>query len=164
MVQVAITVGLCIGYFMCYGTVKVASSFSWRFPFAIQAGIALLLAVVAEIYLPESPRWLTYRDCPEEARLAWEILGVSEADREGELPRILAIAADVQSSSLRNCTHHRFQGASNLKRLFTSDARKPMLLGVFLMSMQQLSGIDGVLYVGPFLRSLVVKLWTSVVH
>lgn len=31
--------------------------------------------------------------------------------------------------------------------LLTKDARKPMVLGVFMISMQQLSGIDGVIYV-----------------
>ncbi|KAI4145240.1 MAG: hypothetical protein LQ340_006350, partial [Diploschistes diacapsis] len=30
--------------------------------------------------------------------------------------------------------------------LLTKDARKPMVLGVFMISMQQLSGIDGVIY------------------
>ena len=31
--------------------------------------------------------------------------------------------------------------------MFNKDSRRPMLLGVFMMSMQQMSGIDGVIYV-----------------
>ncbi|KAI9877728.1 MAG: hypothetical protein M1830_003004 [Pleopsidium flavum] len=35
--------------------------------------------------------------------------------------------------------------------VFRKDTRKPMFLGVFMMSMQQLSGIDGVIYYAPLL-------------
>jgi len=160
MVQVAITIGLCIGYFMCYGTVKVASSFSWRFPFAIQAGIALFLAMAAEFYIPQSPRWLAYRNRPEEALRAWHKLGVAEADREEEAPQTsISISSAVTPAPIvRSRRQLLHQGINNLSRVFRSDAKKPMLLGVFLMSMQQLSGIDGVLYVSipPILFQITV--------
>jgi hypothetical protein len=152
MVQVAITIGLCIGYFMCYGTVKITTSFSWRFPFAIQAAIALWLALLAELYLLQSPRWLTYRKRPEEALRVWEKLGVLDTDREENFLQttVSAVSTDVgsvPSPAARTLIQRWQQGMRNLRRLFATDARKPMLLGVFLMSMQQLSGIDGVLYV-----------------
>lgn len=35
----------------------------------------------------------------------------------------------------------------HLRATFGKEAKKPMILGIFLMSMQQLSGIDGVIYV-----------------
>lgn len=155
MVQVAITIGLCIGFFMCYGTVKVETSFSWRFPFAFQAGTALVLAMLSEVYLPQTPRWLLYRNRPEEAARAWEALGIAEADRQEDIPlekipesSQTALAVDEpHPPALRRRRQQLEKGTQNLKKLFTKDAKKPMLLGVFLMSMQQLSGIDGVLYV-----------------
>lgn len=147
MVQVFITVGLCIGYFMCYGTIKIASSMSWRFPLAIQAGIAFLLAMIATFYLPQSPRWLAYKDRNQEAVATWETLGVSDTEREKLLltatttkPKKGAEPGGFIVGSWRRM-------ARNLSRTFAPDARKQMVLGVFLMSMQQLSGIDGVLYV-----------------
>ena len=36
---------------------------------------------------------------------------------------------------------------NDVTAVFRGEARKPMLLGVFLMSVQQLSGIDGIIYV-----------------
>ncbi|MCJ1351909.1 MAG: hypothetical protein MMC33_001893 [Icmadophila ericetorum] len=151
MVQVSITLGLCIGYFMCYGTVKIASSMSWRFPLAIQAGIALLLAMITTFYLPQSPRWLAYKKRNAEAVTVWDTLGVSDAEREKMLltttwsgPR-----TDIESPGIIVVSWRRI--VKNISRTMAPDARKQMLLGVFLMSMQQLSGIDGVLYYAPLL-------------
>lgn len=151
MVQVAITIGLCIGYFLCYGTVKITTSFSWRFPLAIQAGIALWLSLVAEFYLVQSPRWLAYRNRPEEALRVWEKLGVLDTDREESILQTtvstVPTVVSVPSPAARTLRQRWQQETRNLGRLFSTKSRKPMLLGVFLMSMQQLSGIDGVLYV-----------------
>ena len=85
MVQVFITIGLCMGYFMCYDTTRITSSMSWRFPLAVEAGIALFLAIAASVYLPESPRWLAYRKRNQKAISTWETLGVPEAEREKDL-------------------------------------------------------------------------------
>lgn len=43
--------------------------------------------------------------------------------------------------------HHYERSVHNLRLILGPGARKQALLGVFLMSMQQLSGIDGVIYV-----------------
>ena len=146
---------------MCYGTVKLDSTVSWRFPLAIQAGIALWLAIVAEFYLPQSPRWLAYRNRFEEAAETWARLDVSESDREefivGEMDpgaeRSVLPASSPGSVPLKV---HFQQEIKNIKNVFKSaEARNPMLLGVFLMSMQQLSGIDGVLYVSLEIKVLM---------
>lgn len=156
----AITVGLCVGYFTCYGTVNINSSISWRLPFALQAGIAAFLALVAELYLPPSPRWLTHRKRPEEAIKAWERLGVSEFDREETVLEEIRSDTNHDLTSPASVTlKMRFKrGVKSLKRLITTEARNPMFLGIFLMSMQQLSGIDGVLYVSHSCSSAVIYL------
>lgn len=159
MVQVFLTAGICVGYFMCYGTVRVPSSLSWRLPLAFQSGIALFLAVASSFYLPQSPRWLAYKGRREEASLAWDKLGVSNAEREKDLlqnptgiavqnPTVMvdARSTPTEAQKLGFFDKTRRDLTASI-RIFKDDSRKPMLLGVFLMSMQQLSGIDGVLYV-----------------
>lgn len=158
VVQVFTTIGICVGYFMCYGTIRVPSSLSWRFPLAFQSGIALFLAVASSFYLPQSPRWLAYKGRREEASLAWDKLGVSNAEREKDLLQnpvavvdtvsrpTEAVSRPTQAANLGFLEKIRRDLVASI-RIFEGNSRKPMLLGVFLMSMQQLSGIDGVLYV-----------------
>ena len=151
MVQLLITVGLMLGYFMCYGTVRVTSSFSWRFPLALQSGIAALLALASFFQLPQSPRWLAYKGRHAEATAAWDRLGVSGAEREKDS---LLVAAPIDQAGASRRMPERIplkqrwlQSMNRLTRVFGRDSRKQMFLAVFMMSMQQLSGIDGVLYV-----------------
>ena len=132
--QFLTTIGICTGYFTCYGSVNIQSSFSWRLPFALQALIAFTFTVSTLMFLPQSPRWMTARGLHKEALALWEGLGVEAAEREkleennkGELPEGVKI--------------------KDILAIFGKDAWRQTALGVFLMGMQQLSGIDGVLYV-----------------
>jgi len=159
MVQLFITLGLVVGYFTTYGTVGIPSSLSWRLPLALQAGVAVILAIAAAFFLPPSPRWLAFKGRNAEAIAVWEGLGVSSAEREKDLleqpvpvpdadaQRLLAESAEAKKSIFESIRGKMFNSIA----LFDKDARKPLLLGVFLMSMQQMSGIDGVIYVGRFL-------------
>lgn len=140
-----------LGYFTCYATIHIQSSASWRFPMALQSGIAVLLALTSFFQLPESPRWLTYKGRHAEATAAWDTLGVSGAEREKD-SLLVANPADRAGSAFRvpDTTDFRQRLSRNLKRLtgvFGKSSRKQMLLACFMMSMQQLSGIDGVVYV-----------------
>ncbi|CAG8949084.1 hypothetical protein HYFRA_00002213 [Hymenoscyphus fraxineus] len=136
--QFLTTFALCAGYFICYGSVNINSSFSWRLPFAVQAVISFIFASTTILLLPESPRWLSSRGMKPEALAAWEKLEIGTADRgkhdEKEMDEI------PQAVKIRDIldTFHR-------------DVWKQTSLGVFLNAMQQLSGIDGVLYYAPLL-------------
>lgn len=134
---------------MCYGTVHVPSSLSWRLPLALQSGIAFFLALA--FHLPQSPRWLAYKGQREEASLAWDKLGVSNAEREKDLLQDRPAMVDAvlrPTDALKLGFFDKIRrDLIALIRIFGKDSRKPMLLGVFLMSMQQLSGIDGIVYV-----------------
>ena len=162
MVQLLITFGLVLGFFFCYGTALIPSSLSWRLPFALHAIIAAILAVSAYFCLPHSPRWLAHIGRKEEARRTWDKLGVSAAEREkdmlenpamdDEIPIVASTPAVGGQGTTRPAKKDHLierlrQAANHMKATFSNDARKPMILGVFLMSMQQLSGIDGVIYV-----------------
>jgi MFS family permease len=153
-VQLFITAGLCIGYFTCYGTVKIDSSLSWRFPLALQAGISMFLSLAAFFYLPQSPRWLTMKGRKEEASLAWDRLGVSSAEREkdqlqnGPLAMLEETENEVPLLPAKLSFSARLQlNLREMVTVFKKGPRYPLLMGTFVMTMQQLSGIDGVIYV-----------------
>ncbi|MCJ1248378.1 hypothetical protein MMC30_005595 [Trapelia coarctata] len=159
MVQLFITMGLCVGFFTCYGTVRIPSSLSWRLPLALQSGIALILTIGAGFFLPQSPRWLAHKGRREEASIAWDKLGVSNAEREKDLLQNPTSTVNAGSNlsarpteALKTGLRDRIRAdLAALMSVFGKDSRKPMMLGVFLMSMQQLSGIDGVIYYAPLL-------------
>ena len=46
MVQLFAAIGMLTGYFICYGTVYISSSLSWRLPLAIHSFLAFLFAAV----------------------------------------------------------------------------------------------------------------------
>jgi sugar porter (SP) family MFS transporter len=151
VIQLLITIGLCVGFFTSYGTVKIDSSLSWRLPLALQSGVALFLATMSNFYLPPSPRWLTAKGRRVEAAQAWDRLGVSSAEREKE---VLTIENENQAEETANLPFRKRvqEGIRSLTTQFTTPhTRKPLLLGVFMMAMQQLSGIDGVIYYAPLL-------------
>lgn len=151
-VQVLITVGLITGYFMCYGTATISSSLSWRLPLAFQAGFALVLALMANFCLPQSPRLLAFKGRGQEASVVWDRLGVANAEREKELEQrpILREAVEVARGAKAGLVERMRQSVGNLMAMFGKKTGNQMLLGVFLMSIQQMSGIDGVLYVCIF--------------
>lgn len=125
-VQLFNTCGVMTGFFTCYGTVRVHGSFSWRFPLALQAVVAVILAAGTPFF-PHSPRWLRlanrYRDVDETKRR----LGVAGAGAEDnsvheEIPNI------------------RGHFGQDIKNLWGKDIRMRTLFCVFIMAIQQLSG------------------------
>ncbi|KAK6085732.1 MFS sugar transporter (H(+)-myo-inositol Co-transporter) [Seiridium cupressi] len=165
--QLLTTLGLITGFFTCYGTANIAGSFSWRLPFLLLAVYAVLFSAIVFIWLPDSPRWLTLRGRSDETEQAWEKLDVQTADRE----KILELAGDDTEAVIDRNTALEANSPestimtdrkSNPKKqtkpqvypllaVFSPDARPRFFLAVFLMGMQQLSGIDGVLYYSPLL-------------
>ncbi|KAL4929254.1 putative MFS sugar transporter [Aspergillus undulatus] len=129
--------------------------------------------MAAVTWLVPSPRWLTLHGRKAEAESIWDLLGVSHAEREKseiEQDRGSVIQGPVsQDAAVTNVasmdvtptepqvgersTKHK------LSDIFSKDVRSRTALTVFLMAMQQLSGIDGVLYVGESLgaKTLIRK-------
>ena len=118
---------------------------------ALQSAIALCLAFCAFFLLSESPRWLAFKGRKEEASRAWDKLGVSDAEREKDL---LLNPTTMNDTPTPPAEVNKLGFFAKMRRdlvasiaMFGKDSRRPMLLGVFMMSMQQMSGIDGVVYV-----------------
>lgn len=81
--QLFVTCGLMTGFFTCYGSADIQSSFSWRLPFILLASYSAAFAVASLLLLPASPRWLAEHGRDRlEVTAAWEKLGVSSTDRE----------------------------------------------------------------------------------
>jgi hypothetical protein len=127
-----------VGYFLCYGTIKIDSSLSWRLPLAFQAGIALSLTIMANFWLPESPRWLAYKGHKKEAIEMWDKLGVSSTEREKDLEQSSIMRSDAVAAA--NVTKVALierirRSIASSVAIFEKSSRKPMFLGVFMMSM-----------------------------
>ncbi|KAH8691628.1 general substrate transporter [Talaromyces proteolyticus] len=162
--QLFITFGLVIGFFTCYGTTKVDSSLSWRLPFILLASLSFVFSTASLLWLTESPRWLTLHGNSVEASTTWDLLGVGHAEREkveAEQMREMIVegSGDIDGPSstedVTNVTrvHTRQQPRhkGSFRELFAHDVRGRTALALFMMGMQQLSGIDGVLYYAPLL-------------
>ncbi|KAI5275739.1 general substrate transporter [Aureobasidium subglaciale] len=154
--QLLVTMGIAVGYFVCYGTVRSSNTnFSWRFPFALQSFLAFTYALLTFFFLPESPRWLKSKGRMEDSHDAWDRLGLADAEREKneqqnqnlniQEPESLALTPIRSRQSVHDPQH------TSWLAVFAKDARKRTFLGCFVMGMQQLSGIDGVLYYAPLL-------------
>ncbi|ESK90482.1 mfs sugar [Moniliophthora roreri MCA 2997] len=139
-IQLFNTIGTMTGYFTCYGSVNVPSTLSWRLPLAIQAGVSLLLAIGVPFF-PHSPRWLVHVGRHQEAEVAHKRLGMQAAEAKKNDTGVLETAP---IESRRNFWKHA-------KELFSKDVRSRTLLGLFIMGIQQCSGIDAVLYYAPIL-------------
>lgn len=153
-----VTLGLMTGFFTAYGTANIDSSISWRTPFIILASLAMMYAVAAHLWLPPSPRWLMLRGRQSEVAAAWDALdvGLAELEKAEVVQEIIEDAHNPAPSVVT--THPRDDEPSSIdvsitkKRhalldVFAPDVRSRTILGVFLLGMQQMSGIDGVLYV-----------------
>ncbi|KAJ5951138.1 Major facilitator superfamily domain general substrate transporter [Penicillium vulpinum] len=141
--QLAITLGLVMGYFISYGTSRLGSSLSWRMPFILLAAFSMILCGISLVYLPESPQWLGLHGHYEMAEQAWDKLGVSHAEREKVVLQVRAQEVDSNTPNVKDGTMNK------LLAIFSKDVLGRTILAVFLMGMQQMSGIDGVLYYAP---------------
>lgn len=131
--QFMAAVGICCGYFTCYGSVHIDSPMSWRLPFVVMAVIAVVLAIAC-LYLPQSPRWLLVHGRRDQALRELERLGISRVEAEKDIirPELGQSAIPLRKAYLS---------------IFQRQYRLRTMLGLFVLGMVQLSGIDGVLYV-----------------
>ena len=133
----------------------MGSSLSWRLPFILLASFSLVFSVSSFVCLIPSPRWLTTRGRRAEASAAWDKLGVGHAEREkAEIEQSTELRNRSESTTAINQQDITAAPSSdgppvknNFLDVFKKEVRTRTGLAVFLMGMQQLSGIDGVLYV-----------------
>lgn len=147
LVQLFICTGIAVGYFLCYGSLRIQGSLSWRLPFACQTLIASMICGGCFI-LPHSPRWLFHVGRKLEAQLALETLEITQNSTEAEKEEILALDAEENIARSRGGFKTAIRDA---KLMFGKKTWRRTSLGVFMSGFQQLTGVDGLLYYAPVL-------------
>ncbi|KAL4990972.1 general substrate transporter [Aspergillus falconensis] len=137
--QTYVVLGIMTGYFIAFGSSNIAgSSLSWRMPFIIQAVVAVVLSL-GMVLVPSSPRWLAQVGRSDDAKkVLCKLRPVATVEAEfDEIRQSLDPEKQEQTASIRE--------------IFSRKYRSRTALGIFLMSFQQLTGIDVVLYYAPIL-------------
>ncbi|HUK17791.1 MAG TPA: sugar porter family MFS transporter [Bryobacteraceae bacterium] len=131
--QMAIVTGILAAYSVNWGLASLGPS-SWRWMFASAAGPSLAF-FVALLFVPESPRWL------------------AEQARSLEALAILARVGgrDHAARELRQIEEAIAQEAVSFAELFRPGLRRPLVIAVVLAVLQQITGINTVLFYGSII-------------
>lgn len=133
--QLAITIGILLSYLINYAFTNIDGS--WRWMFGIGLAPATLLTI-GMFFLPESPRWLAMTNQPEAAIATLKHLRQSD-DVHQEL--------------------HDIQHSLAIKHAHFADVFKPwirpvLFLGAMLGLIQQVTGINTIIYYAPSIFAL----------
>lgn len=128
--QLAITSGILVSYLIDYG---LSSSQNWRLMFGL-AAIPAGLLFIGMLFQPESPHWLITSGREDEGRK------VLERYRESS-------EIDEEVDDIRRVVHEEEAAPS----LLDPRLRRVLVLGVALAILQQVTGINTVIYYAPTL-------------
>ncbi len=132
--QLAIVSGILLSYYVNWQLAGIGPG-NWRWMFAIAAlpSIAFWLGLLG---IPESPRWMAAKHDEKGALATLErVVGVTEARRElKEIHQSIALEANTA-----------------LRDLFRPGLRRPLALAVVLAILQQVTGINTIIYYGSIL-------------
>ncbi len=135
--QLAIVSGMLVVYFVNAGVASLGNEAwnvetGWRWMFASEVVPALVFLVLLFL-VPESPRWLVKQGRPDEAlRILTRTNG--EAAARESMDEIRATLAEKQES---------------MAQLFRPGLRIALMIGVVLAIVQQVTGINAILYYAP---------------
>jgi len=128
--QLAITIGILVSYLVDYG---LGSSQNWRLMFGL-AAIPAGLLFVGTLFQPESPHWLINRGREDDGR---KVLARFRADDE----------IDEEVEDVKRVSRQE----NKAPRLVDPALRSVLVLGISLAILQQVTGINTVIYYAPTL-------------
>ena len=131
--QLLIVIGTLAGFIVSYELAKVAPG-SWRLMFFIGGTPAIALCL-AMLWIPESPRWLLQKGRVEQAT---------------KVLRKVSDEADVQTT-IDEITRAISEESGTYRELLSKALRKPLVLAVMLAIIQQVTGVNTVLYYGSII-------------
>ncbi len=128
--QLAITGGILISYLIDYG---LSSSHNWRLMFGL-AAIPAGLLFIGTLFQPESPHWLIGTGRQDDGRRVLERYR-EEDEIQAEIDDVLRVAREQEKAP----------------SLLDPQLRRVLMLGVALAILQQVTGINTVIYYAPTL-------------
>jgi sugar porter (SP) family MFS transporter len=132
MNQLAIMLGILLSYLTGWYLARLGEE-SWRWMFA-SAAVPSALFFAAMFFVPESPRWLTKENRDDEALAALEATGEDQPFvRLGEIKAAIA------------------EETGSMAELVRPRMRRLLLVGVALAVLQQITGINTILYYGSII-------------
>ena len=129
--QLSVTIGILVSELVAYG---LSGHGDWR----VSVGLALLPAVVLGLGIirePESPAWLVRQGREDEARTVLHTLRDTDE------------AIDDEIASVKDVAHEESKGS--IGDLLDQRLRPALILGVLLAIIQQITGINTVIYFAP---------------
>ena len=128
--QFAIVIGILLAYFVSWVLADLGDA-SWRWMFA-SAALPSVLFFVALLRVPESPRWLIKEGREPEAV---SVLGRinSASDAQAEMETIRETVAEESGS---------------LRQLLEPALRRPLMIALSLAILQQITGVNTILFYG----------------
>jgi sugar porter (SP) family MFS transporter len=147
--QLAIVIGILVSYLAGWALAGTGEQ-SWRWMFAV-AAVPSILFFGALFFVPESPRWLVKEGRKAEAAKVLARLGEAPA-------QLRAIEEAIEEES------------GSLWQLLEKSLRRPLVIGITLAVLQQVTGINTVLYYGSIIfteqagaANTSAALWANVV-
>ena len=130
--QLAIVTGILVSYVVGWGLSGVGES-SWRWMFA-SAFVPSCLFVFALFFVPESPRWLA-----------------KEGREEESLSVLRRVGETVPEQRLREIKATLAEESGSVADLFKPGMRRLLVIGISLAILQQVTGINTILYYGSII-------------
>lgn len=137
--QWAITWGILIMFFICYGSSFLKGTAAFRLPWGLQAIPAVLL-YVGLMFLPESPRWLAKQDRWDQAK---DVLVLVHGNGDSESPLVKKEMEDIRAV----VEFERANANVSYFELVKPKMLNRTVIGVFTQIWSQLTGMN--VMVGP---------------
>ncbi|KAJ5100118.1 general substrate transporter [Penicillium argentinense] len=137
--QFCITIGLFLAAIVNWATQHRNDSGSYRIPLAIQFAWAIILAG-GLVFLPETPRFLIKKG--DEARALKSLVFLRRLNPDD--PDIISELAELKS----NWEYEQSLGSASYIECFKGTTGKRTITGIILQSLQQLVGINFIIYYG----------------
>ncbi|GAM37220.1 hypothetical protein TCE0_022f06954 [Talaromyces pinophilus] len=145
--EIFIQVSQIVGFWVNYGVqlhISNSSDTQWRLPFGLQFVPGTLLLFTMP-FQPESPRWLMQKNCAGVARKSLARIRKLPEDHPYVNWEIELINSQIVEESERNPSTI----INHLKGPFTAKIWPRLLIGMALMLLQNLSGINALNYYSP---------------
>jgi SP family arabinose:H+ symporter-like MFS transporter len=128
--QLAIVIGILVAFISNYALARLSHD-NWRWMFGLGAIPAVALCI-SLVWIPESPRWLLQRGRRDHARAALQQIS----------------PGTVVESALTEISRAISEETGSYLELLSRSLRKPLVLSIMLAVIQQVTGINTVLYYG----------------